>query len=110
GAAAGDERVQLLAGAALPGGWAGKPHACWQGAAAAGKVDWLCFIDADTTADPPLLRTAIAAAEARGLDMLSVQPFQELGSWSERLVLPAGFFFVAFTQDLRRVNDPNQPD
>jgi chlorobactene glucosyltransferase len=106
----GDLRLRLIGSENLPAGWAGKPHACWRGAAVAGDVDWLCFVDADTCADPPLLRTAMTTARDRNLDMVSLQPFQELVSWSERLVLPAGFFFIAFSQDLRKVNDPASPD
>lgn len=102
-----DPRVKLLAGEALPSGWAGKPHACWQAANAAdaAQADWLCFLDADTTAFPPLLRTAVSAAQSRHLDMLSLEPVQDLLSWSERLIIPAGFFLLAFTHDIRKVND-----
>lgn len=107
-----DSRVELIEGLPLPEGWAGKPHACWQAAAApvARAAEWLCFMDADTVAAPRLIRSAVAAAEARGLDMLSLSPFQELVTCWERLVLPSGFFLLAFTQDLRRVNDPACPD
>lgn len=104
-----DGRVRLIEGSALPEGWLGKPHACWQGAEN-GDGDWLCFIDADTKAESPLIRTAVNVARSRQLDLLSLQPFQELVSPWERLILPAGFFFIAFTQDLRRTNDPGLPD
>lgn len=104
-----DERVRLIRGAALPAGWLGKPHACWQGAAGA-DGEWLCFIDADTTGFAPLIRTAVEIAQARQLDLLSLQPFQELSTFWERLILPTGFFLIAFTQDLRRTNDPASPE
>ena len=104
-----DDRVRLIRGAALPEGWLGKPHACWRGAEGA-KGEWLCFIDADTTAFPPLIRTALEIAHARHLDLLSLQPFQELLTPWERLILPTGFFLIAFTQDLRRTNDPRSPE
>ena len=106
--AAEDERVRLIEAGPLPAGWLGKPHACWRGASTA-NCDWLCFLDADTTAEPPLIRTALHAARARGLDLLSLQPFQELITAWERLILPAGFFLIAFTQDLRQTNDPENP-
>lgn len=99
-----DDRVRLIRSTALPDGWLGKPHACWQGAQLAAG-EWLCFIDADTTAFPPLIRTAVEIVQSRGLDLLSLQPFQELLTPWERLILPTGFFLIAFTQDLRRTND-----
>ena len=46
-----DARLQIIHGAELPPGWAGKPHALVQGAAAA-QGEWLCFMDADTFAEP----------------------------------------------------------
>ena len=103
-----DNRVQLVKAGPLPLGWVGKPHACWQAASAA-DAEWLCFIDADTTAHPPLIRTALLEARERGLELLSLQPFQELVTPWERLILPSAFFLIAFTQDLRRTSDPSCP-
>jgi chlorobactene glucosyltransferase len=107
GIAQGDARVRVLESRPLPSGWAGKAHACWQGAAdVAPEVEWLCFLDADTAPEPALLRTALRVARARGLGLLSLGPFQELGGFWERLLMPTGFFLIAFTQDLREANDP----
>jgi chlorobactene glucosyltransferase len=107
--AARDDRIRPIRGQPLPEGWLGKPHACWTAAKDA-KGEWLCFIDADTVADPPLIGTAIETALSRRLDLVSLQPFQELGTFAERLILPTGFFLIAFTQDLRKTNDPALPD
>lgn len=98
--------LRLQPGRPLPAGWAGKPHACWQGALEADDVEWLCFIDADTRAEPALLRRAIAVATERRLDMLSLEPFQELGSFWDRLIIPVGLFAIACALDLRRASDP----
>lgn len=108
-AASRDARVRLIGGEPLPAGWLGKPHACAQAAAVA-RGEWLCFIDADTIGEPPLIHTAMRAALEHKLDLLSLQPVQELVTPAERLILPAGFFLIAFTQDLRRTNDPARPD
>jgi chlorobactene glucosyltransferase len=108
-AARGDSRIQIVASRPLPRGWTGKSHACWQGAERA-KGQWLLFLDADTVPQPSLVRSAVAAAKARGISFLSLEPFQELKSFSERLIMPAGFYLVAVTQDLRRINDSNRPD
>src|SRR5581483_729614 len=108
-AARSDSRIKLIQGSKLPSGWMGKPFACWQGAQLA-ESDWLCFIDADTTASPALLATAISTAQIRNLDMLSLEPFQVLGSFWERLIIPAGFVLLAFQQDVRKTNDPDNPE
>lgn len=86
--------VGLIDAGLLPDGWFGKPHACWRGAELA-ETDWLCFIDADVCAGPDLTVSAVAAAEAGNLDMLSVQPFQELDSFWERLIIPSGMLMIA---------------
>lgn len=97
--AAASDRIALLEAAPLPAGWAGKPFACWRGACA-DDSEWLCFIDADTIAAPELLATAVGIARARRLDFLSLQPFQELSGFYDRLVLPLGFLLIAATQRL----------
>lgn len=108
--AGGDTRVQLIEAGPLPPGWKGKTNACWRGALAA-KGEWLCFIDADTApAAPALMSSAIATCQKRGLDMLSCQPFQELGSVGERLIYPTGFILLLLLLDFKRINDPRRPD
>ena len=89
-----DPRIRVVDAGPLPAGWAGKPHACWRGAALA-DGDWLCFVDADVRAAPPLIAAAITAAETRRVDMLSLHPRQALGSFWERLVIPAGMLVLA---------------
>jgi chlorobactene glucosyltransferase len=105
-----DPRAHLLQAGTLPAGWTGKPHACWIGSQEAEGSQWLCFMDADTVAEPGLLATAAGEAMRRELDMLSLEPRQVMESFWERVVLPAGFFLLAFQQDLRRVNDPETAD
>ncbi|HVV99471.1 MAG TPA: glycosyltransferase family 2 protein [Planctomycetaceae bacterium] len=104
-----DSRVHLLQGEPLPADWMGKPHACWQAARAA-DADWLCFIDADTSADPRLLSAAVTHACEHELDMLSLEPFQVLGSFWERVVIPSGLLVLACSQDMRQVSDPQSPE
>ena len=103
-------RIELHRAGRLPGGWLGKPHACWQGTLRSGAAEWLCFMDADVRAAPDLLRDAVGAAESQGIAMLSLRPLQELGSFWERLIVPAGMLMVACAKDLRRVNDPTSPE
>jgi chlorobactene glucosyltransferase len=112
--AAADDRCRLIPGQPLPPGWTGKSFACWQGAAneagaGSGPAPWLCFVDADTIAAPGLISAAIAHCRDERLDLLSVEPFQQLGTFWERMILPSGMLLLAFSQDLRRVNDPADP-
>lgn len=86
--------IELIDAGPLPAGWAGKPHACWRGALAA-KGDWLCFIDADVRVEAELIASAVTAAASQGIDMLSLHPRQDLGSFWERVVIPAGLLVLA---------------
>jgi chlorobactene glucosyltransferase len=100
--------VSLLSSPPLPQRWTGKSHACWIGArAVAPQTDWLCFLDADVWGEPPLLASALHAAEEQKLDLLSLAPRQELGSFAERLMLPCGLILLSFLQDLREVQGRN---
>jgi chlorobactene glucosyltransferase len=94
--------ITLLRSPPLPPRWTGKAHACAVGARAAPDCEWLCFIDADVTAEPSALSSATCAATARSLDLLSLMPRQELKSFAERLILPCGLILLSFLQDLRR--------
>jgi len=97
-------QLSLLQSPPLPPQWTGKSHACWIGACAgAERSDWLCFIDADVWGEPALLSSAMSAALAQGVDLLSLAPRQELRSFAERLILPCGLILLSFIQDLRRV-------
>lgn len=86
-AAGGDARLRVIAGAALPAGWAGKNWACHQLAEAA-RGDWLLFTDADTIWAPDALAAVAAEAERTRADLLTVWPTQITVTWPERLVVP----------------------
>jgi chlorobactene glucosyltransferase len=104
-----DPRIALIEAGDLPAGWMGKPYACWQGALRA-RTDWLCFVDADVRASPELVGAAVTAAARQRIDMLSLNPLQELGSFWERLIIPAGLVAIACTADLRPIDDPTSPE
>jgi chlorobactene glucosyltransferase len=97
-------RLCVLHSPPLPSRWLGKSHACWIGAQAVSEeTEWLCFVDADVRPEPELLARAVATAGSQGLDLLSLTPRQEFGSFAERLVMPCGFYLLAFYQDLRKL-------
>lgn len=96
--------VTVLTTPPLPPRWIGKSHACWIGAnAASSAAEWLCFVDADVRFATDLLSRAMSAVNAESLDLLSLAPRQELGSFAERLVMPCGLYLLGFCQDLRDV-------
>lgn len=104
-----DARLRVVGGTPLPAGWVGK---CWaaQQAAAAARGSWLLFVDADTRHRPLMLASAVAFAEAHRADLLSLGPYQELGSLAERALLPAIFGVILLGGgSLAQVNDPRHP-
>ncbi len=102
-------RLRVIQGSELPPGWAGKPHALVQGAAAA-QGEWLCFMDADTFAEPGLLMSTYRTAINFQADMFTILTDQELGSFWERVVLPLVFLGLSYGFPAERVNDPSKPD
>ena len=96
---AADSRIRLVSAGVLAEGWIGKPHACWRGALLA-EADWLCFVDADVRPAPQLVAAALTTVEEQGIDMLSLHPLQELGSFWERVIMPAGLLVIAGAKPL----------
>lgn len=86
-AAAGDPRLRVLTGAALPEGWLGKPHACAQLADAA-SGDVLVFVDADVVVEPHGLADTVALLADGPLDLVCPYPRQEARGLGPRLVQP----------------------
>jgi chlorobactene glucosyltransferase len=106
-----DKRISLIRAPVLPPDWVGKVNACHAGAAAVpADVEWLCFMDADMWADARLLASAVSAAVREKLDLLSLAPRQELGSFAERLILPCGLYLLGFCQDLDHVQSKDSGD
>ena len=71
--AAGEPRLKVMHVRELPAGWLGKNHALWLGAAAA-RGEWLLFADADVIMAPDAVSRAVAYAEQRGLDNVTILP------------------------------------
>lgn len=102
-----DPRIVLCRTSPLPPGWKGKVHACCAGVAAApADAQWLCFLDADMRAAPQAIASAVEAASARKLDLLTLAPRHELKSFAERLMLPCGLYLLGFYQNLEKIQAP----
>jgi len=95
------QKLTVVAGRPLPRGWVGKCNACLHGAHRA-RGEWLLFLDADTAPQPDLIAALLAFAQQRRLDLVSVLPFNELGTWSEQLVLPVFYQFALTAFPLQR--------
>jgi hypothetical protein len=107
--AIGDARVRLLRAAPPAAGWLGKPNACAQGAAAAGKAEVLVFVDADVRLMPDALASAVALLRAHDLDQVSPWPRQLVGSTAERLVQPLQQWLWATLLPLRLAERSPRP-
>ncbi|MFO7923244.1 MAG: glycosyltransferase [Bacteroidales bacterium] len=80
-------RLRLLEGIPLPGGWLGKNHACHVLAKAA-KGEYLLFLDSDVRISPTLLTNSLAHMKRHRLDLLSVFPEQEMRTFGEKITVP----------------------
>ena len=89
----GDARVRLVSAPPLPGGWCGKQFACSVLAQEASKST-LCFIDADVRLAPDGLTRMIEAMRTRKASVMSGFPWQETGTFFERLLLPLMHFLL----------------
>ncbi|SCE90132.1 Glycosyltransferase like family 2 [Micromonospora viridifaciens] len=89
-AVAGDDpRLTLLTGAALPPGWLGKPHACWQLATRTDPAPAvLAFVDADVVLTPYAVAAAVTELRAAGATLLSAYPRIVVRTAADRLVQP----------------------
>ncbi|HSL43076.1 MAG TPA: glycosyltransferase [Anaerolineales bacterium] len=103
------DRLKVIHGSDLPDGWAGKPHALFQAAAAA-QGEWLCFVDADTFLSPATLSSCYAKAMETKADMFTIMTFQILGSFWEKTVMPIVMTALSVGFSPRKVNDPNSKD
>ena len=107
------ERLTVLAGAALPPGWAGKLWAVSQGIAFARKnfarknfaPRYLLLTDADIAHAPENLRALVARAEQGGHGLVSLMALLRCDSAAEKLLIPAFVYFFQMLYPFRFVSD-----
>ncbi len=107
-AAASDGRVEVLTVADVPIGWVGKTNACNLGSARAGDAEWLLFVDADTRLSAGALDRALAYAEERGLDALSLFGMVRCQNAWDRVAVPFYFGLLVALFPIAAVNDPRK--
>lgn len=88
-----DSRVRIESAPPLPAGWCGKQHACHVLAGRA-RNPLLVFLDADVRLAPDALARMRAYMEQSGVALASGVPHQELGTFSERLLIPLIHFIL----------------
>ena len=76
-----------------PPGVNGKSRAC-QMLAEHARGEWLLFVDADTLHRRDSIRAGVERALGLNVALFSAIPRQIIGSWSERLFVPAGFALI----------------
>jgi len=106
------DRLDVLTGAPLPGGWTGKLWAQRQGVEratqGAATPDYLLLTDADIAHAPDNLRRLVARAESGGLALTSLMAKLSVETWPERLLIPAFIFFFDMLFPFAWVNDPQR--
>ncbi len=106
--AAEDGRVRLEQASALPAGWNGKQHACWELAHTA-RYERMCFMDADVVLEPAALARMLGFQEESGAALVSGFPRQMTGTTMEWLLLPLiHFVLLGFLPlpGMRRTTNP----
>ena len=88
-----EARLKAVRVDTLPAGWLGKPHALQQ-AYERSTGEWLVFTDADVHFAPDLLRRAVALAEGRGWEHLTILGAVKMFTFGEKVVMT--FFAIGF--------------
>ncbi|WP_423855991.1 glycosyltransferase [Acidithiobacillus montserratensis] len=102
-------RLQILAGKALPEGWAGKVWAMHQGVAAAGDAPLLWFTDADIVHGPDVLEKLVLHQQRDNRALVSLMVMLSCRSFWERLLIPPFIFFFQMLYPFPWVNDRRRP-
>ena len=105
----GADKLRVLHISELPGGWLGKTHAMWRGAAATAS-DWILFTDGDVVFRSDALSRTLNYAETTQTDHLVIFPTLLMHGVGERMML--AFFGLSFSLLVRpwKVKDPGTRD
>lgn len=101
--AAGNSRLTAIQGAPLPEGWLGKPYALHQACQKA-RGEYILFTDADPVFLPNALSSAMYTMQIRDIDVLTLMPGTEFGSFWERAIQPVIFGFIGTLTRFKKVN------
>ena len=93
--------LRVITGTPLPQGWIGKSWACHQLSISA-RGELLLFTDADTVHAPTTVRRTRAYMATHNVSLLTMVPYEELGSFAEHVVIPMvhTLYFAYLPNDL----------
>jgi glycosyltransferase involved in cell wall biosynthesis len=103
-----DNRLRVIEGEDLPGGWLGKPYAMHQALKQA-RGEWILATDADMIFVREALRTALATALAQDADAISLIPYFQTESFWERVMIQTWSWVTLMFTIAYRINDPKTP-
>lgn len=103
-----DSRVRLENAPELPQGWCGKQHACHVLSQRA-KYEYLLFQDADVRLKKDCAPKLVAFMEASKAELVSGIPWQETGTWSEKMLIPLIHFVLLCFLPIKRMRLSSNP-
>jgi hopene-associated glycosyltransferase HpnB len=103
--AAGDT-LHILPGKPLPDGWGGKLWALEQGRRLI-DTPMTLLLDADIELDSGILRTMHAAMRKEGLAFMSLMAMPPMGTFREKLLMPAFVYFFKLLYPFALANKPS---
>lgn len=98
--------LTIVAGQALPDGWAGKLWALQQGLEKV-TTKYIVLLDADIQLEPGLLHTVANKSQQENLDFVSLMVQLRMQSGWEKLLIPAFIYFFKLIYPFALSNNPN---
>jgi len=100
------ERLRIMTGKPLPGGWGGKLWALEQGRRLV-ETPMTLLLDADIELAPGILRTLRAAMRKEDLSFLSLMAMPPMETFREKLLMPAFVYFFKLLYPFALANKPS---
>jgi cellulose synthase/poly-beta-1,6-N-acetylglucosamine synthase-like glycosyltransferase len=100
-----DDRLRVISSAEPPAGWLGKPNALQQ-AFEVSHGEWIVTLDADMVLETNAIRTALSHAMAGNIEVLTLMPSFETGSFWERVFTPAWLLTLLGAYPFFILNNP----
>ncbi len=97
--------VKIIAGTALPDGWAGKLWALEQGRKHV-TTPLILLMDADIRLEPGILKTLVKHLQKNELSFVSLMAFLRMQNFWEKLLIPAYIYFFKLLYPFALGNNP----